>query len=165
MDLREKVKAILAEKKMVMLDTIATDCAISELEAARALPDSMRAFCSGDSFDAVWQGMETWPSATFLMQHAGNVLEVRSKVPSGKHAHGYFNLEHDQPLGGHIKAESITDICFLSLPFMGMESHSIQFFDKDGAVLFDVYVGRENHVLIPAAKDSFMSMRATLCHE
>lgn len=164
MDLHEKVKCILDKKQIVMLETIANDCSISELESARALPEEMRAFCAGDCFDAVWQDMETWASATFIIQHAGNVLEIKSKIPSGKHSHGYFNLEHGQPLSGHIKAELVSDICFLSLPFMGKESHSIQFFDKNGAVLFAVYVGREKHALIPEAKDSFISMRTKFCH-
>ena len=42
---------------------------------------------------------------------------------------------------------------------MGLESHSVQFFNTAGTVLFSVYVGRENRQLIPAARESFFALR------
>ena len=62
-------------------------------------------------------------------------------------------------LGGHLKIDDLGHICFLSLPFMGLESHSVQFFNAAGTVLFSVYVGRENRQLIPAARESFFALR------
>ena len=62
-------------------------------------------------------------------------------------------------LGGHLKIDDLGHICFLSLPFMGLESHSVQFFNAAGMVLFSVYVGRENRQLIPAARESFFALR------
>lgn len=165
MSIEERVKQILAERKMVMLSTIAEECSITELEAARALPDEMRAFCAGSQFKEVWERMGQWPKATFIMTHCGNVLEVRGKIPSGKESNGYFNLDHDAPLSGHLRSDLVTDICFLSLPFMGLESHSVHFFGADGAVIFSVYVGREKRVLIPEALEGFMSMRNGLGKE
>ena len=46
------------------------------------------------------------------------------------------------------------------MPFMKRESHSVQFFAKDGTVAFSVYVGRENHQLIPAVADAFKADKA-----
>lgn len=45
---------------------------------------------------------------------------------------------------------------------MGLESHSIQFFDAAGAVVFSIYVGRENRALIPSVKERFLALRAAL---
>ena len=56
-------------------------------------------------------------------------------------------------------------MAFLSLPFMGLESHSIQFFDAAGAVVFSIYVGRENRALIPSVKERFLALRAALGKE
>ena len=64
MKLEDRVRELLAEKKMVMLSTIAEDCGVTELQAARALPEDMRAFCGGDAFDVVWEGLTRWPTAT-----------------------------------------------------------------------------------------------------
>ena len=165
MKLEDRVRELLAEKKMEMLSTIAEDCGVTELQAARALPEDMRAFCGGDAFDVVWEGLTRWPTATFIMCHAGSVVEIKGRIPGGRHGGGYFNLESGAPLGGHIRSDRATDICFLSLPFMGLESHSVQFFGADGAVLFGVYVGREQRVLIPEAREGFFAMRAKLCKE
>lgn len=159
MSIEERVKVALEGKKMVMLLTIAEECGITEQQAAHALPSQMRAFCGGDKFNAVWQGLTTWPGATFIMRHGGSVVEIKGRIPAGKDGGGYFNLEHGAPLGGHIRSSEVAEICFLSLPFMGLESHSVQFFDAAGAVLFSVYVGRENRVLIPEALEGFQAMR------
>ena len=56
-------------------------------------------------------------------------------------------------------------MAFLSLPFMGLESHSIQFFDAADAVVFSIYVGRENRALIPSVKERFLALRASLGKE
>lgn len=48
---------------------------------------------------------------------------------------------------------------------MGRESRSLQFFDAAGADLFSVYVGRENHTLIPAARDAFFALREAVGKE
>ncbi|GAB1253309.1 heme utilization cystosolic carrier protein HutX [Desulfovibrio falkowii] len=157
--LHQQVEKMLAEKKMVMLDTIARQCSVSELCAAEALPPAMRAFTRETDFDAVWDGLTRWPGATFIMRHGRSVVEIKGCIPSGKHGGGYFNLVSGQPLGGHICSEEVAHICFLSLPFMGLESHSVQFFDAAGAVLFSVYVGRENKKLIPEARDGFFALR------
>ena len=132
---------------------------VSELEVARALPDEARAFAGKDAFDTVWQALASWENATFIMAHLGSVIEIKGKIPEGRHGHGYFNLSGGSGLGGHLKIDDLGHICFLSLPFMGLESHSVQFFNAAGTVLFSVYVGRENRQLIPAARESFFALR------
>ena len=88
MKLEDRVRELLAEKKMVMLSTIAEDCGVTELQAARALPEDMRAFCGGDAFDVVWEGLTRWPTATFIMCHAGSVVEIKGRIPGGRHGGG-----------------------------------------------------------------------------
>ena len=95
------------------------------------------------------------------LYHGASGLRHRNqgKIPEGRHGHGYFNLSGGSGLGGHLKIDDLGHICFLSLPFMGLESHSVQFFNAAGTVLFSVYVGRENRQLIPAARESFFALR------
>ena len=164
--LRERVGAALLEKSPVMLAGLAERFGVSELDIARALPEEMRAFAGPEAFDAVWQSLTGWESATFIALCGGSVLEIKGKIPAGAHGHGYFNLKGgDGGLGGHLRIEGLGRIAFLSLPFMGRESHSLQFFDVAGAVLFSVYVGRENHKLIPAARDAFFALREAVGKE
>ena len=127
--LGESIAAALREKKPVMLASLAERFGVSELEVARALPDEARAFAGKDAFDTVWQALASWENATFIMAHLGSVIEIKGKIPEGRHGHGYFNLSGGSGLGGHLKIDDLGHICFLSLPFMGLESHSVQFFN------------------------------------
>ena len=94
------------------------------------------------------------------LYHGASGLRHRNQgKDTGRQGHGYFNLSGGSGLGGHLKIDDLGHICFLSLPFMGLESHSVQFFNAAGTVLFSVYVGRENRQLIPAARESFFALR------
>lgn len=130
--LGESIATALREKKPVMLASLAERFGVSELEVAEALPDDARAFAGKDAFDTVWQTLTSWENATFIMTHLGTVIEIKGKIPEGRHGHGYFNLSGGSGLGGHLKIDDLGHICFLSLPFMGLESHSVQFFNAAG---------------------------------
>ena len=159
-ELRARVAEALAENKgPVMPASLAGRFGVTELEAVRALPDEMRAFALASAFNDIWDGLTTWPNATIIIQHMGCVFEIKSALVRGKHGHGYFNLFGDVPLGGHLKLDELDCVCFLSMPFMGRESHSVQFFHSGGEVMFSIYAGRENHQLIPAARDSFLALK------
>lgn len=67
----------------------------------------------------------------------------------GKHGHGYFNLFGDAPLGGHLKLDELDCMCFLSMPFMGKESHSVHFFHSGGEVMFSYMSGVNTTGLSP----------------
>ena len=159
-ELRARVAEALAENKgPVMPASLAGRFGVTELEAVRALPDEMRAFAPASAFNDIWDGLTTWPNATIIIQHMGCVFEIKSALVRGKHGHGYFNLFGDVPLGGHLKLDELDCVFFLSMPFMGRESHSVQFFHSGGEVMFSIYAGRENHQLIPAARDSFLALK------
>ena len=55
-----------------------------------------------------------------------------------------FNLHGDSPIGGHIKAENCANIAFVSRPFMGRPSCSLQFFNRTGEAMFKVFVRRDS---------------------
>jgi heme iron utilization protein len=47
----------------------------------------------------------------------------------------------------------------VSKPFMGLESHSVRFYNEKGEAMFAVYVGREGRALIPSVREGFMALR------
>lgn len=157
--LRDILAQSLHTKKPIMLGSLAHEHGVSELAIAEALPDDIRVFVNVAHFDVIWERLTSWPSANFIMQNLGSVLEVRTKIPSGTYGHGYFNLMGDFPLGGHLKMDDLSAICLLSLPFMGLESLSVQFFNTDGAVKFGIYGGRDaQRQIFPEVKTSFAKM-------
>ena len=82
------------------------------------------------------------------------------RVPS---ARGYFNLHGDSPIGGHFKADNCTHIAFISRPFMGRPSRSLQFFNAAGDAMFKVFVRRdEKRELLASRWRAFDEMRASM---
>ena len=157
-----KISAALMQKKPWTLASLAEECEATEKEVALALPEGMCAFTGGENFTRVWEALGEWEKATFLVQHEGHVIEIKCRIPAGKPGNGYYNLVGEEALGGHIRADAIADIAFLSLPFMGLESLSVQFFSKEGRVAFSIYAGRENHALIPSVREAFLKMKEEL---
>jgi len=90
----------------------------------------------------------------------GNVIEVETKLVTGKAAMGYYNLMGGKsPLQGHFKYGDISEIGFVTMPFMGRESHFAAFFTTSGDVAYSMYVGREKHKLIESAKEKFLALQ------
>lgn len=157
--LREGVADALKGKKSLMLSSLAQVFGVTERDVAHVLPEDVCRFASKEAFERIWQVLATWKKSTFIMTHRGSVLEIKGMLPTGAFGHGYYNLTGDGPLRGHLNVGALEEICFLSLPFMGLESHSVQFLDGEGHVMFSVYVGREQRALIPAVLESFFALR------
>lgn len=165
-DLQQAVAACIQEKKPVMLGSMAARFNVSEYDIARVLPADMRAFAPAHAFDQIWAGLADWEKATFIVEHLGSVLEIKTPIPQGTYGHGWFNLTGNSPLGGHLKMDDLKAVAFLSMPFMGLESLSLQFFNTDGAVKFSIYAGRdEQRRIIPSVRESFFRLRDALCEE
>jgi putative heme utilization carrier protein HutX len=164
--LASALAACLNDKKPVLLADLADRHGVTEFEVAQALPHEVRAFAPASALEKIWEELTRWERATFIMQHLGTVLEVKAGIPPGKNGHGYFNLAGDSPLGGHLKMDDLKCICFMSLPFMGLESLSLQFFNNNAEVKFSIYAGRdEKRRIIPAVRESFANLRETFCQE
>ncbi len=159
-ELQSKISEIIAEKKPIVISSISKQLGVSDIEVCKALPDDMAVVVDGKHFDDVWQEMTTWESATFIVIAYGNVIEVSTKIPEGKYGHGYFNIHSDGfGIGGHINRDAVVYIGLASIPFMGLESHSVGFYNADGNVMYSIYVGRENKQLHTNAKQSFLNMK------
>lgn len=159
-DIREAVQ----NESRLMLSDLAKRLSIPEGAVAQALPPEMRRLAGPEAFDQVWQAMTTWSGVTFIAVTPGLVLEYKGTLPGGSHGHGMFNLHAEgHPLGGHFFVRRLGAICFLSKPFFGLESHSVQFYDLDGAAMCAVYVGRDGRELIPEVREAFMALRDRIC--
>ncbi len=160
----EKIASLMQAPYPVTLAAVAKTLGTTELVAAQKMPSDAVAFVSGDAserFDDVWAALSAWEKVTFFVVHAGHVFEIQGKLTAGKRAQGYYNiLAKDAVIGGHLRYEDIAAIAFVTMPFMKRESHSVQFFAKDGSVAFSVYCGRENHQLIASVVEAFQKDKA-----
>ena len=146
-----------------LLEHIAREYGVSTLEVVRNLPAAQGTLAPGDAFADIMQEITTWGEILFLIHNADIVLECTGSLPAGSFGHGYFNIHGDSPIGGHLKAENCTHIAFVSRPFMGRPSRSLQFFNGAGEAMFKVFVRRDaERNLLPDQVQRFDALRDRL---
>mgnify|MGYP006273085999 FL=1 len=155
-----------ARRPQASLDELGRIVGVPEGAVAAALADEDCVVISGDAFERAWAAMTEWERATFIVRNPSAIVEVRGPLPPGRFGHGFFNIGgEDAPLGGHLRADRLAAIVFLSKPFMGMESHSVRFYDADGELMFAVYAGRNGREVIPSVREAFFQLRRLLSQE
>lgn len=143
-----------------ILEQIARDYGVSTLDVVRALPEAHRSLIDGARFADVMKAIEEWGPILFIVHTRHIVLECEGPLPQGSFGRGYYNIHGDSPIGGHIRAESCKAIAFVSRPFMGRESRSVQFFSEDGEAMFKIFVRRdEARNLIAEQVERFDTLR------
>ncbi len=151
----------LAKNPDGIVERIAREYGVSTLSVIEALPAANRTLIAGEHFAAVMKELEGWGEILFIVHTPDIVLECAGTIPPGSFGRGYYNIHGDSPIGGHIRAEACARIAFLSRPFMGRQSASIQFFNGDGEAMFKVFVRRdENRELKAEQLEKFEAMRA-----
>lgn len=133
----------LAQSADGVLEQIARDYAVSTFEVVRALPAEHRAIVPGTRLEDIMQAVSTWGEILFIVHTPDIVLECAGTLPPGSFGRGYYNIRGDSPIGGHIRAEHCTHIAFVSRPFMGRQSRSVQFFNASGEAMFKMFVRRD----------------------
>ena len=159
----EKVRAALAAKPDGVIEAVAREHGVSTLAVLEVTPEEQRRFIAAERFEALWQELSTWGTVLFIVHTPDIVLECEGSLPTGSFGHGYYNIHGDSPIGGHIKAGNCTAIAFVSRPFMGRPSCSLQFFNGAGEAMFKVFVRRDGQRnLIPEQVQRFDALRARL---
>jgi putative heme utilization carrier protein HutX len=126
-----------------ILEEIARTYGVSTLDVVRALPDRHRTLVPADKLEAILKAVTGWGPILFIVHTADLVLECEGPLPPGTFGRGFFNLHGESPIGGHIRASRCREIAFVSRPFMGRESRSIQFFNLEGDAMFKIFVRRD----------------------
>jgi heme iron utilization protein len=141
---RAPLAARLALNADGILEQIAREYGVSTLEVVRNLLPDHRSVLDGSTFEAIMQDVTTWGDILFIVHTSDIVLECSGPLPSGTFGRGYYNVHGDSPIGGHIRADNCQAIAFVSRPFMGRPSRSIQFFNAAGEPMFKIFVRRDD---------------------
>lgn len=146
-----------------ILEDIASTYCVSTLDVVHALPEANRKIVESDRFEIILDAVASWGPILFIVHTGDLVLECEGSLPRGSYGRGYFNLHGEGPLGGHIRASRCREIAFISRPFMGRSSHSIQFFNFDGDAMFKIFVRRDaDRNLVPEQVAQFKALRDSL---
>ncbi|MDE1140705.1 MAG: heme utilization cystosolic carrier protein HutX [Paraburkholderia tropica] len=125
------------------VEDIARTYSVSPLQIIRRLPHTH--VLDGGLFETVWSDVCDWGNVTTLIHHDDLILEFQGTLPRGQHAHGFFNLQGDQGLKGHIRSDRCEHIAFVERRFMGVDTASIWFINADGRAMLKIFVGRDSN--------------------
>jgi putative heme utilization carrier protein HutX len=160
-DVRPPLRQRLASNPDGVLEQIARDYGVSTLDVVEALPEEHRLVVPGARFADIMSALTGWGDILLIVHTPDIVLECAGPLPPGTAGRGYFNIHGDSPIGGHIRADNCRSIAFVSRPFMGRRSCSIQFFNEAGESMFKVFVRRdEERNLVPDQVRRFEELRS-----
>lgn len=143
-----------------VLEQIARDYGVSTFDVVKGLPETHRTLAGAERFAEILDAVGTWGPILFIVHTPDIVLECEGVLPPGTFGRGYYNLHGDSPIGGHIRAENCAGVAFVSRPFMGRSSCSIQFFNANGEAMFKIFVRRDAaRELIPEQVAAFEELR------
>lgn len=134
----------LAAKPDGVIEAVAAETGLPTQTVLEMTPTKERLFISPKAFEAVWRELSTWGDVLFIVHTRDIVCEVVGSLPVGSFGHGYFNIDGDSPIGGHIRAANCRAIYLVDRPFHGRRSCSVQFFNAAGEAMFKVFVRRDN---------------------
>jgi heme iron utilization protein len=163
---QEILRTRLASDSSGVLETLASEYAVSLQSVVECLPAKLRSFAAGSEAERVLLEIAGWGPVTVLVHTADLILECKGPLPAGRCAHGYYNIGGGSPVSGHLRLDRCAAIAFIRRPFMGADSCSVNFFNAAGEAMFKVFVGRdETRALLADQLIRFTQLREHLCGE
>ena len=145
-NLEQKVTELFSDKKMTVYEA-AQQLGVKEIDVLKFRGDDEFKLVDGNNFDTIIEELATWGEMTFIKNTPEFIIEMKLKVATGKRAQGFYNFHGDFGyLSGHLRDDLIANIGFVSTKFMGFLGHSLHFYDKDGNIIFKLFVGRDERM-------------------
>lgn len=154
----------LSAEPGAMLESVAKDYGVSLRQAAEALPSALRRFAPGGAFIDAMSDIAKWGEVTVILHTDDGVMEFTGPIPPGTVAQGYYNLSGRTGFHGHLRHERCDGIAFVERPLFGRLSASLLFFNRDGGIMFKVFVGRDDkRELLADQLAAFRALADRLC--
>jgi putative heme utilization carrier protein HutX len=133
----------MAENPGAVFETVASECDVTPRAAVEALPQDMRRLAPGEAFVEAMVDIATWGDVTLIVHTDDGIMEFTGPIPAGQVGRGYFNLMGSTGFHGHLRHERCAGLAFVERPFMNRLSAVLVFFNRDGGIMFKVFVGRD----------------------
>lgn len=155
----DAIRTALRANPGAVMEDLAKEHGVTTKDILSLLPEGEAVTVDGSRFEAVMREMTTWGELTLVVNTGDVILEAKGSLPEGSLAQGYYNL-HGKPIGGHLKASNCDLIAFVSRKLFSSDTHSVQFYNRQGACMFKVYLGRDTErQLIPEQVARFKAFR------
>ncbi len=153
------IKEQLAKNPGVLFESLAEEKNATEAEMIECLPEAFWEKVDGTHFQGILTRVADWGKLTTIIHSSGSIFEFSGSFPKGSVAHGYYNLEHESSLSGHLRFDNCAAIYFITRPFRGSETRSILFTDPKGRIMFKIFLGRdENRTIFPDQIEKFIAL-------
>ena len=165
--IKKIITAMIDEDPSRNTSMMARELSVPELTVVQCLPENMVSLAGPEHFDAITEEIDKWGELTIIVQTDSVILEVKSALPRGSYAKGFYNIMgHKAPAGGHFRVDHLNAIAFVDKPFMGMRTLSIQFYNLAGNSMFKVFIGRDKkRMLLDDQEELYMALRRKICGE
>jgi putative heme utilization carrier protein HutX len=156
--------SIMADDPGAVIEEVARQHGTTPREVVAALPSFMRRFAPGSDFVAVMNKISRWGDVTLIVHTDDGIMEFTGPVAAGKVSGDYYNVMAREGFHGHLRHQRCSAIAFVRRPFMGRASAFIAFFNAEGAIMFKVFVGRdEKRELLADQLAAFEVLASRLC--
>ena len=135
--------AVMQRDPGAVIETTAKEYNSTSRAVVEALPESMRRFAPGTCFGEAMGEIARWCEVTVIVHTDDAIFEFTGPVPPGQFGRGYFNLPGKKGLHGHLRHEHCAALAFVERPFRTRSSAFVSFFNRDGGIMFKVFVGRD----------------------
>ncbi|WP_308443452.1 heme utilization cystosolic carrier protein HutX [Deefgea tanakiae] len=134
----------LAANPGVILEQLADSHQCAVAEVIECLPAALWQKMAGERFIELMNAVHQWQTPVTLITHSNDaILEFTGPLPVGEVGHGFFNLQGSTGLHGHLRYQNCAAIYWVERPFMGKPTASLIFCNQAGAVMFKIFVGRD----------------------
>jgi heme iron utilization protein len=147
---RDRVTNYYARNPGSHVTTVSFKTDMNEAQVASAIPSGQAVSAPGEAFEAVWEAMQEWDEASFIIMKGQNVFEVLSSVGTGSPSKrsSYYNIAYEDPLRGHLRPDLYSAIYAVEQPTNNdAVSRGVLFFDQAGATVFGAFIsGASKHI-------------------
>lgn len=137
------LEVYMAENVAAVIEDVARDWSVPPRTVIEALPAEMVRWRSGDGFAALMTDIAKWGEVTLIVHTEDAIFEFTGEVPAGEIGRGYFNLMQPKGLHGHLRHDNCAAAAFVERPFMGKATAFVAFVNRQGGIMFKVFVGRD----------------------
>ena len=154
----------MAAEPGAVIEDVARELTATQREVVEALPETMRRFAPGETFVDAMMDISKWGDVTLIINTDDGIMEFTGPIAEGKVARNYYNVMSKTGFHGHIRHERCAGVAFVERPFMERLTAFVAFFNRDGGIMFKVFVGREeNRELKAGQMVAFRALADRLC--
>lgn len=129
----------------VAIEGLAEENRVTPQKFVATLPKQTQCFAPASKFMEVMDDIASWGEVSVILCAIDGVVEYTGCLPKGELTHDYFRWIADEKICGHLRCDRCGGIAFVERAFMGRPSAFVLFFNRDGGIMFKIFVARDKH--------------------